>query len=99
MGSPIQLFASAGHRAGALFENRSAGIAEIGLALPQALLDHGGVGNVAGAEPEGVGRARGPLLGVPRFSCAAAGIAQSNAATTAIERRLAFEIIFDHSSD
>jgi len=63
MGSPIQLFASAGHRAGALFENRSAGIAEIGLALPQALLDPGRVGNVASAEPEGVGRTGGPLLG------------------------------------
>jgi hypothetical protein len=68
MGSPIQLFASAGHRAGALFENRSAGIAEIGLALPQALLDPGRIGNVASAEPEGVGRTGGPLLGGARDS-------------------------------
>ena len=94
--SPIQLFDSADHRAGTLFEHRSARVAEIGLVLPQALLDPGRIGNVASAEPEGVGRTGGPLLGVPRFSCAVAAVAQSNAATTAIQRRLVFEIISDH---
>jgi hypothetical protein len=63
MGQPIQLFDSAGHRAGTLFEHRSARVAEIGLVLPQAVLDPGGVRKVAGAESEGVGRTRGPLLG------------------------------------
>src|SRR5208283_683334 len=61
---PIQLFAAAArHRSGALLENRSARVAEVGLVLPQAVLDPGGVGNIAAAESEGVGRARGPLLG------------------------------------
>jgi hypothetical protein len=46
-----------------LFKNQSAGVAEIGLVLPQAVLNSGRVGNVASAKPEGVGRARGPLLG------------------------------------
>src|ERR1700730_333156 len=62
-GSPSQLFDSAGHRARTLFEHRSACVAEIGLVLPQAVFDPGGVRNVASAEPEGVGRTRGPLLG------------------------------------
>jgi len=61
MVQPIQLFASAGYRAAALLKNQSAGIAEIGLDLPQAVLDPGVVGKVASAEPEGVGRTRGPL--------------------------------------
>src|SRR4029077_6124323 len=61
--SPIQLFDSADHRAGTLFEHRSARVAEIGLVLPQAVFDPGGVRNVASAEPEGVGRTRGRLLG------------------------------------
>src|SRR4029077_18103512 len=62
-GQPIQLFASAGHQAGALFKNQFTGLAEIGLVLPQAVLDSGRVGNVASAEAEGVGCTRGPLLG------------------------------------
>ena len=60
---PFQLFAFGGHRAAASLENRSARVAEIGLVLPQAVLDLRGVGDVAAAESEGVGRARSPLLG------------------------------------
>src|SRR5215471_5234177 len=44
-------------------KTRSAGVAEIGLVLPQAVLDPARIGDVAAAKPEGVGRARGPLLG------------------------------------
>src|ERR1700730_5059764 len=62
-GSPILLFASAGHRAGALFKNQSTGVAETGLVLPQTLLDPDGIGDIAAAESEGVGRTGGPLLG------------------------------------
>jgi hypothetical protein len=62
-GAADVIYFSAGHRAGALFKNRSAGIAEIGLVLPQAVLDSGGIGNVARAEPEGVGHTRRPLPG------------------------------------
>jgi len=59
----MQLLASAGDRASALLENRSAGIAQIRLVLPQAVLDPDRVGDVATAESEGVGRTGGPLLG------------------------------------
>jgi hypothetical protein len=99
MAQPIQLIASAGYRAGALFKNQSASVAEIGLVLPQAVLDPGGVRKVAGAESEGVGRTPGPLLGVPRFSCAKALVAQRKAAAAAMERQFDFEIILDHSFD
>src|ERR1700730_11569255 len=53
----------AGQKAGALFEYRSASVAEIGHVLSQAVFDSRGVGNVANAEAEGVGSARRPLLG------------------------------------
>ena len=59
---PDLVFASTGHGAGALLEDRSARVAEIGGVLPQALLNPDRIGNGAGAEFEGVGRARGPLL-------------------------------------
>jgi hypothetical protein len=95
--SLIQLFASAGHLPGALLEHRPARVAEIGPVLPQAEFDPGRVQTVASAEPEGVGRARGSLLRVA--ASAEEVVAQSNAVTTAIQGRLVFEIMSDHSFD
>jgi hypothetical protein len=96
LGGPIKLFASAGHRTGALFKDQSAGVAEIG---PVLLLDPPRVGDVAAAKPEGVGRAR-PSAPVCR-NCPVQRqvVAQSNAASTSIPGRLVFEIMLDHSCD
>src|SRR6266404_1446308 len=60
---PLLSFDSAGQGVGALLENRSARLAEIGLPLPQAAFNPRGIRNVAAANPEGVRRTRGPLLG------------------------------------
>src|SRR5258708_1799011 len=60
---PLLSFDSAGQGVGALLENRSARLAEIGLPLPQAAFNPRGIKKVAAAKPEGVGRTRGPLLG------------------------------------
>src|SRR5450631_1705454 len=53
----------AGQKAGALFEYRSACVAEIGHVLSQAVFDSRGIRNVANAQAESVGSARRPLLG------------------------------------
>src|SRR6266702_4611976 len=72
----------AGQKAGALFEYRSACVAEIGHVLSQAVFDSRGIGNVANAVAEGVGSAHAALCsGVPRFSSAEAVVAQSNTAS------------------
>src|SRR5260370_9608330 len=60
---PLLSFDSAGQGVGALLENRSARLVEIGLPLPQASFNPRGIRKVAAAKPEGVGRTRGPLLG------------------------------------
>jgi hypothetical protein len=100
LGSPIQLFDSAGHRAGTLFEHRPARVAEIGLVLPQALFDPGGVSNVARAQSLKASGAHAALCsGVPRLSCAKALVTQRKVAAAAMERQLNFEIMSDHSFD
>src|ERR1700686_1363388 len=55
-------WAFAGQNAGALFEYRSAWVAEIGHVLSNAVFNSREVGNVADAEAERVGSARCPLL-------------------------------------
>lgn len=74
----------------ALLENRSARIAEIGSVLPQAIFNPRGVGNVTAAKSEGIGCAGGPLLGSPFVVLSKSG--------SAIQRRLNFEVMSDHSS-
>ena len=90
---------SASHWAGALLENRSTRIAEIGFVLPQAVVDPGGIGNVAAAEPECVGRTGCSLFGVPQFSWAKAVVAQDKTANTAINDRSNLKFMSNHSSD
>jgi len=45
-----------------VLENRSAGIAQVQLSLPETAFNLVGVGDVAAAKAKGIGRARGSLL-------------------------------------
>jgi hypothetical protein len=75
-----------------LFKDQSAGVAEIGLVLPQAVLDPSGVGMEVLQSLKASGAHAARCSAVPRLSCAAAVVAQSNTASTS-KGVLVFEIM------